>query len=199
MTGHAAARWTAEETPTTANQEWPWGLAPREEPVWRVGHLRPSHPYLGPSGASADATACALRPQPESVKVARDFARRTLGGWNMTALYDDLALVVSELVTNALRHAVLTCGEAREAQPEPCAATYPDPRRPIRLSLQRNGAHVVCAVTDPSDDIPQRRQPDHIAETGRGLHLVESFSRAWGWTPLAGRGKVVWALFSLGG
>jgi hypothetical protein len=34
-----------------------------------------------------------------------------------------------------------------------------------------------------------------VAETGRGLHLVESFSESWGWHPLGAAGKVVWALF----
>jgi hypothetical protein len=37
--------------------------------------------------------------------------------------------------------------------------------------------------------------PDYIAQTGRGLHLVDSFSLAWGWVPLHPAGKVVWALF----
>lgn len=134
-----------------------------------------------------------LRPQPESVKVARDFAKTTLRSWGMVDLLDDLGLVVSELVTNALRHALSPrSGTTAPASPLPVG---PDGERPFQLSLQRNGAHVVCAVTDPSNDIPVRREPDHIAETGRGLHLVECFSRAWGWTPLSDHGKVVWALF----
>ena len=39
------------------------------------------------------------------------------------------------------------------------------------------------------------------AESGRGLFLVECFSDGWGWQPAAedGPGKVVWALFRLGG
>jgi hypothetical protein len=53
----------------------------------------------------------------------------------------------------------------------------------------------VCAVSDPSSTGPVTRDADYIAESGRGLHLVDSFSRSWGWHPLAGAGKVVWALF----
>jgi hypothetical protein len=38
---------------------------------------------------------------------------------------------------------------------------------------------------------------DYVAESGRGLHLVESFSETWGWHPIGSAGKVVWALFRL--
>lgn len=49
-------------------------------------------------------------------------------------------------------------------------------------------------MSDPSSIGPVAREADFVAESGRGLHLVESFSRSWGWHPL-GSGKVVWALF----
>ncbi|MCL2729487.1 MAG: ATP-binding protein, partial [Actinomycetia bacterium] len=56
-------------------------------------------------------------------------------------------------------------------------------------------SRVVCAVRDPSVTAPIAKDPDYVAETGRGLHLVGSFSENWGWHPLSGAGKVVWALF----
>jgi anti-sigma regulatory factor (Ser/Thr protein kinase) len=117
---------------------------------------------------------------PESVKESRDFVRGALSSWSLTGMYDDVRLVVSELVTNALRY----------------AAGYPaqgDP--PIRLSLLRTSGRLTCAVTDPCDQIPVCREPDFASQSGRGLHLVEAFSDSWNWAPLSSHGKVVWACF----
>lgn len=189
--GHPAMSWTPDPM-SDADQEPLCALGYAQPPGWRVRYPQVPRPYTGLGPAYPDASACGLLPRPESVKIARDFAKRTLCGWDMVELLDDLGLVVSELVTNALRHAVAPYEDDRRVPPIPGSS---DHRRPIQLSLQRNGSHVVCAVTDPSSDIPVRREPDHIAETGRGLHLVECFSRAWGWTPVTGHGKIVWALF----
>ncbi|WP_329494139.1 ATP-binding protein [Kitasatospora herbaricolor] len=145
---------------------------------------------------------CTLAPRYEAVRTARDFARTTLNRWGLGDLFDDVALVASELVTNALRHAV-------GARPDPGhlaadLAAIPtqggpqqsmDGRLPIRISLVHRAPQVVCAVSDPSSTGPVAREADFVAESGRGLHLVDSFSRSWGWHPLAGAGKVVWALF----
>jgi anti-sigma regulatory factor (Ser/Thr protein kinase) len=118
----------------------------------------------------------------ESVREARDFARTVLQSWGLTDMYDDVRLVVSELVTNALRYAVGSPAER-------CGDT------PIRLSLLRTGGRLTCAVTDPCDEIPVRGEPDWVAQSGRGLHLVEAFSHSWSWAPLSSHGKVVWACF----
>jgi anti-sigma regulatory factor (Ser/Thr protein kinase) len=118
----------------------------------------------------------------ESVKEARDFAHEVLLSWALPRMYEDVRLVVSELVTNALRHAARYSVERHGSTP-------------IRLSLLRTGGRLTCAVTDPGDQIPVRREPDQVSQSGRGLHLVEAFSDSWNWAPLAGHGKVVWACF----
>jgi len=144
---------------------------------------------------------CTLAPRLEAVRTAREFARSTLQGWGLGDLFDDVALVASELVTNALRHAL---EPRRDVQPavepsrfplQPGPQQSPDARLPIRISLVHRSPQVVCAVSDPSSNGPVAREADFVAESGRGLHLVDSFSRSWGWHPLAGAGKVVWALF----
>lgn len=156
-----------------------------------VDALRQKLPPLDASAVSS-AASCALPARYEAVRSAREFTRRTLGGWDVPERFDDICLVVSELVTNALRHAL------------PANTPY-DQDPPVRLHLMRWASRVVCAVRDPSHESPVARSADDAAdedfsaESGRGLFLVESFSDGWGWHPLAGTlsGKVVWALFRL--
>ncbi|MFI6504680.1 ATP-binding protein [Nonomuraea typhae] len=128
--------------------------------------LTRAHPYT---------TACPLPFQADSVKTARDVTRTTLRGWGLSELSDDAALVVSELVTNAVRY---TRGHTG-----------------LTLLLMRVAPHVLLAVADPSDEVPTRKEPDFISENGRGLYIVETYSQCWGWDPLAQGGKAVWALF----
>jgi hypothetical protein len=47
-------------------------------------------------------------------------------------------------------------------------------------------------VRDGSNRQPDLRPAAADSETGRGLHIVERLSAAWGWTPLSGAGKTVW-------
>jgi len=142
------------------------------EPLWQ-GVLAPEEL------AESNGATCELPAALESVRQARHFTRATLQRWDLGILRDSIELVASELVTNALRYAV----------------PVGTPGTPVRLSLVRWTSRVVCAVRDPSVTAPIAKDPDYVAETGRGLHLVDSFSENWGWHPLSGAGKVVWALF----
>jgi len=127
------------------------------------------------------AATCELAPRPESAKVARDFTRLTLRGWRMDRLSDVAELVVSELVTNALRHGLLS-------------ARWMPGEHPIGLTLLRLDPYLMCMVTDPGSQCPVRIDSCSSAESGRGLQVVESCSVRWGWEPITGEGKVVWAL-----
>jgi anti-sigma regulatory factor (Ser/Thr protein kinase) len=131
---------------------------------------------------SSDATACPLPRQADSVKTARDVTRSTLRSWGLSELSDDAALVVSELVTNAVRYAL--CPPSRVES------------TPITLVLLRLSPHVLLAVADPSDEIPTPKEPDFVSENGRGLYIVETYSECWGWDHLNRGGKAVWALFN---
>ncbi|MFI7498924.1 ATP-binding protein [Streptomyces sp. NPDC049687] len=149
--------------------------------------LRQGLPPLDPAAVS-NAASCALPARLEAVREARQFTRRTLGQWDVGDRFDDVCLVVSELVTNALRH-----GLTPDALP--CTQVPA-----VRLHLMRWTERLVCAVRDPSHDSPlPRESEDFSAESGRGLFLVDSFADGWGWHPLSGSlgGKVVWALFRL--
>jgi hypothetical protein len=116
-----------------------------------------------------------------SVRAARDFTVATLRRWGAAECSHDVAIVVSELVTNALRHALPGSGEAR-------------PRWPIRLGLLQLRPCVLCAVADPSTAAPVPRPPGSLGETGRGLHIVWALSDSWGYAA-GDTGKVVWATF----
>ena len=159
-------------------------------------------------------------PEPESVTEARRFAVTRLDGWGCGRISDDVGLVVSELVTNALRHSggpatpsPHTLGpydsgpDAHEAHGAHAAHGFSTPHGPhaaadplgsapaaIRLRMLFQAPWLLCGILDASPLGPRRKEPDYIAETGRGLHLVESFSTRWGWCGLP-QGKVVWALF----
>ncbi|NSC23135.1 ATP-binding protein [Streptomyces albus subsp. chlorinus] len=119
-----------------------------------------------PDAASVSGSAsCALPPHYRSVSSARDFTRRTLRRWDLTEEFDDVALVVTELVTNAMRHG-LTPGADHGA----ASGDEGDP--PVRLHLMRWSGRLVCAVRDPSDRPPDvtavRRATTGTAHGGFG-------------------------------
>jgi anti-sigma regulatory factor (Ser/Thr protein kinase) len=144
--------------------------------------------YHGAGGCGADrlptakATAsCALGTGLASVGTGRSFTRTALRRWGLAELSDQAELVVSELVTNAIRHGLLS---ARRTIDE----------YPVGLRLLAQRPFVTCMVTDPGGRMPLRNAAAADAESGRGLQVVESCSVRWGWQPLPAGGKVVWAL-----
>ncbi|WP_310435806.1 ATP-binding protein [Streptomyces sp. 3330] len=109
---------------------------------------------------------------PGAVRTARGAVRGQLRDWHLDSLSDIAALLVSELVTNALRHAT----------------------GPIGLRLVRPAGLVgvlLVEVSDPLPELPRERIARPEDETGRGLQLVASSSRRWGTRP-GNTGKTVW-------
>lgn len=106
--------------------------------------------------------------EPRSVGRARELARAQLKGWDLEPLIDTVELLVSELVTNALRY-----GEGE-----------------IRLRLLRDRT-LVCEVWDAGLVQPRRRRARDTDEGGRGLQLVGLLSSSWG-SRRTPRGKTVW-------
>ena len=131
--------------------------------------------------AQRPAATSAFPSQPESARRAREFTRITLQDWDMPGQIEVAELVVSELVTNSLRHGVLS-------------ARWMPGEHPIGLTLLRLDPYLMCMVTDPGSQCPVRIDSCSSAESGRGLQVVESCSVRWGWEPVADEGKVVWAL-----
>ncbi|WSQ07558.1 PAS domain-containing SpoIIE family protein phosphatase/ATP-binding protein [Streptomyces sp. NBC_01231] len=110
---------------------------------------------------------------PAVVAEARKAATRQLTEWNLEELAFTTELVVSELVTNAIRHAT----------------------GPIRLRLIKERA-LICEVLDGGASAPHLRHPRTTDEGGRGLLLVSQFTQRWG-TRFAPEGKIIWAEQSL--
>jgi anti-sigma regulatory factor (Ser/Thr protein kinase) len=123
----------------------------------------------------------ALSAEPGSVGAARDFTLAVLRRQSTGHNRQDIVVVVSELVTNALRHALRGPGGLR---------------RPIGLGLLQHGRWLLCAVGDPGWAVPVPRTPGLLAETGRGLQMVRALSDRWGYTAPGETGKVVWAVFA---
>jgi anti-sigma regulatory factor (Ser/Thr protein kinase) len=113
--------------------------------------------------------------------MARKFTRNTLREWGLAALADDAEAIVGEFVANAVSHAQRAVAAAEAGQP-------------VGLRLLRRTGEVMCAVLDPSDTAPVLRTPDRSEESGRGLQMVDALSDVWGWSPVTGRGKAVWAI-----
>ncbi|MFD9207961.1 SpoIIE family protein phosphatase [Streptomyces sioyaensis] len=109
-----------------------------------------------------------LAPEARSVARARELTRDQLTDWGLQGLVDTTELLVSELVTNALRHGH---GEIR-----------------LRLLLDRT---LVCEVWDADLAQPRRRRARDTDEGGRGLQLVGLLSEGWG-SRRTPRGKTVW-------
>jgi anti-sigma regulatory factor (Ser/Thr protein kinase) len=151
--------------------------------------LGQSFPPVDTRTPSSTAT-LGLPGQPDSVCRARDFTRTTLQGWRLPEQFDAVTLVVSELVTNALRHGL-------RSRPDR------NGKGAVELELMRCARRLICAVRDESEAVPRMGTADGVAdpvaESGRGLHLVDCFSDGWGWRPLTGErhGKIVWAVFKI--
>ncbi|WP_189873091.1 ATP-binding SpoIIE family protein phosphatase [Streptomyces bluensis] len=118
--------------------------------------------------APSDVAYWFLEPEEMAPGRARRLARHALSRWGLEELSDSVELLISEVVTNAVRYA----------------------SRPVTLRLLRTDV-LRCEVTDDVPQLPRLRQARATDEGGRGLYLVNKLARRWGATRLS-TGKVVW-------
>ncbi|MEU2748284.1 SpoIIE family protein phosphatase [Streptomyces collinus] len=109
-----------------------------------------------------------VEPDTAQVPHARKFAVDQVDAWGLEEAAFVTELVVSELVTNAIR--------------------YGEP--PIRLRLIRDSS-LICEVSDASNTAPHLRRARAFDEGGRGLLLVAQLTQGWG-TRHTGNGKTIW-------
>jgi serine phosphatase RsbU (regulator of sigma subunit) len=118
---------------------------------------------------SANVANWILRPHPQTPFRARRLVAATLSGWGLTTQIPTMELLITELVTNAIRYA----------------------SRPISIRLLHTGTSLLCEVTDDDHNPPVLSEPTAGGESGRGVYLVSRFARRWG-TSLTPTGKSVW-------
>jgi anti-sigma regulatory factor (Ser/Thr protein kinase) len=110
-----------------------------------------------------------LQPEARAVATGRRFVSATLARWGYPDHAETASLLVSEIATNAVRHA----------------------RTAIELRIHRTDREIVTEITDDSTHLPQRRLPSPDEENGRGLMLVDVLASSWGTRPTQ-TGKIVW-------
>jgi anti-sigma regulatory factor (Ser/Thr protein kinase) len=110
-----------------------------------------------------------LPPEPASATVARQVTRRQLGVACPSEAVEVAALLVTELVSNAVLHA----------------------RTAIVLAIECTPGRVFIRVADKSAALPRHRSYGSTASTGRGIALVDELATAWG-VERSPHGKEVW-------
>lgn len=124
-----------------------------------------------------------------AVPVARAFVRQTLAHWKLDDFAADTSLMMSELVSNAIKATGFT-----DRVPVSWELTA---QHVIAVQLRALGGRLFIEVWDRSALVPVKQDVSAEAEGGRGLHLVEAMSERWGtYRPPAG-GKIVWAEVAL--
>ena len=114
-----------------------------------------------------------MPPHPVAAEQARTITERSLHGWDLVHLKDNALLVVSELVTNAVKQCDV-----------------------FRFTLCRAGERALVEVTDAGPGNPVVKKADETDVYGRGLFLVEAVSDEWGVRYGADGEKTVWAIIS---
>ncbi|MEU5217744.1 SpoIIE family protein phosphatase [Streptomyces sp. NPDC020807] len=107
---------------------------------------------------------------PSAVSPVRNAAAAKLSDWGLEGLAFTAELVLSELITNAVRYGA----------------------DPVRVRLLHDRATLICEVSDGSSTSPHLRHAAATDEGGRGLYLVARYAERWG-TRYGRRGKTIWA------
>ncbi|MFF4387257.1 MULTISPECIES: SpoIIE family protein phosphatase [unclassified Streptomyces] len=108
-------------------------------------------------------------PDPAAVSRVRNACARRLEEWGLEDIAFTTELILSELITNAIRYGT----------------------EPIRVRLLYDRS-LVCEVSDGSSTSPHLRRAEDTDEGGRGLFLVAQFALRWG-TRYTDRGKIIWS------
>ncbi|MFB9515955.1 ATP-binding protein [Streptomyces purpureus] len=141
---------------------------------------RPAASQLAPCSPGHAGYTVGLSCLPPSAALARMATRTTAQCWGLPEeLTEDLTLIASELVTNAVKHA---------------ASSDPEFPARCRLTVERPAPDTVrVEVLDSYKDRSVKRRAGDSDESGRGLFLVEALATSWGVTRQT-NGKTVWAV-----
>jgi anti-sigma regulatory factor (Ser/Thr protein kinase) len=146
------------------------------------GTARPSRTATGTLGSATlgdrgtavttlPITSVQLPPAVSSVPAARSCTTAALQAWGFAAsLLDDVALLLTELTANAVRH-----GHGL-----------------VSVEVDLDGDRLLVRVRDEEDAAPRLQHAGAQDEGGRGLWLVDAIAERWGWESVAAGGKSVW-------
>ena len=112
-----------------------------------------------------------LLARPDAVGLSRGLATAALRRWGLERLTDDAQMVVSELVSNAIKAA---------------------PGWAIKVTVSRGQECVLLEVQDRAPGRPELNDAPPGAESGRGLRIVDALAARWGCYPTR-TAKIVWA------
>jgi anti-sigma regulatory factor (Ser/Thr protein kinase) len=112
---------------------------------------------------------------PTAVPCGRLHAKNLMLEWRFEQLADDVSILVSELLTNAVK-----------------ASWSPGGVGVIALQLLAAPRQVLIEVWDNSPRDPRQFRADRDSEFGRGLTIVEALSHRWGYRRVNANLKVVW-------
>lgn len=132
--------------------------------------------YQTPATASDPRTYLELGALPTAPGCARGHVRMVLLEWGLGGLSNTAELIVSEIMTNAVRESAATSD-------------------PVRLWVICDQTSIIICVWDSSHSMPARQYASPYQESGRGLLLVETLASDWG-VYREPAGKVVWARVS---
>ena len=119
----------------------------------------------------ASRTSIRLAPGEDGLSLARQFVVRASEAAGWYDYLDDVAMLASELATNAVLH-----GE-----------------RPIAITVEASADRLRVEVVDAAPSMPVELDAGPELECGRGLAIVAALAHQWGAERLPGSGKVVWA------
>ena len=158
-----------------AGRRFPAAAVWRPVPTGDSGNKPGMSALHGPAGAQS--VDLPLDQGDQAPGQARRGAREVLLAWQLPGLVDSVVLVVSELVTNAVRYG----------------------RPTVSLVLHRSAQLLRVDVHDGHPDGPatDRNPATELDESGRGLAITQALASHVGWTPAPGVGKVVSASFDL--
>ena len=121
---------------------------------------------------------------PSAVPWARRVLRHMLHEWQVDSMTDPAALLVSELVTNAVEASAGDAGRAHGQLPM------------IGLAIRLTAASLVLEVWDASPLRPVPQKADTAGDRGRGLLLIDALADSWGHRAADG-GKIVWCAVAI--
>jgi hypothetical protein len=160
---------------------------------------RPRLPAPHPSTVGADLHFwLELAAHPAAVPHARRCTRHTMAAWRLGNVADDIELVVSELLTNAVRATLAATATAVRSQAAGPGGRTVAPVVALYLALDPDLLSVLVWDCCPEPPVQVAHTSDDD-ETGRGLVIIQALTDQWGICAPSGGGKVVWAQLILTG